>query len=58
MSRVRGLLRRLLRRRRMVEVDRREWQRACELAVFGDACAIVEAEGRRWLLLDQEEKHP
>jgi hypothetical protein len=49
-------LRRLLRRRRMVQVDRGEWQRLAELAVYGAAIEVIENEQERWLLLDQEEQ--
>jgi hypothetical protein len=45
---VTGLLRRFRRRRRpMVLVDADAWQQLTELAIYGDAVAIVEAESER-----------
>jgi hypothetical protein len=52
---IRALLRRF-RRRRMIREDAAAYQRACELAVLGEAIAIIEAEQRRWLALDTEER--
>lgn len=57
MSRMRDLIRRVLRRRRYVQVSPEEWRRTCDYAVFGDAVAIVEAEQRRWLLMETEDGH-
>jgi hypothetical protein len=48
------LLSLLLRRRRYVIVDEAAHARLCELAVVGEAIAVVEAEEARWLNLDAE----
>jgi hypothetical protein len=50
-------LRRLLRRRpAVVLVDADAWQQLTELAIYGDAVAIVEAESKRWHNLGVEER--